>query len=171
MIGRFKLKAIAVLTFVCIAIVGLAVIKAIAVLKFVCIAIVGLAVILLVGWFFLAMVFQKRMTVIGRVTDSAGRPIKAVQVRVVPLPIHSEDGIKPPPGKEKIVFTDKHGRFRFKILVVSGDIKQELWPKEYDITIKAEGYRLEKAGIRCISDGLMDLMDLEDIVLEKQKPP
>ncbi|MHC4313138.1 MAG: carboxypeptidase-like regulatory domain-containing protein [Planctomycetota bacterium] len=152
MIGRFKLKAIAVLTFVCI-------------------AIVGLAVILLVGWFLLAMVFQKRMTVIGRVTDSAGRPIKAVQVRVVPLPIHTEDGIKPPPGKEKIVFTDKHGRFRFKILVVSGGGKQELWPKQYDITIKAKGYRLEKAGIRCISDGLMDLMDLEDIVIEKQKPP
>lgn len=152
MIGRFKLKAIAVLTFVCI-------------------AIVGLAVILLVGWFFLAMVFQKRMTVIGRVTDSAGRPIKAVQVRVVPLPIHSEDGIKPPPDKAQIVFSDKHGRFRFKILIASGGVKQELWPKQYDISIKAEGYRLEKAGIRTNSDGLMDLMNLEDIVLEKQKPP
>ncbi|MHC4656640.1 MAG: carboxypeptidase-like regulatory domain-containing protein [Planctomycetota bacterium] len=152
MIGRFKLKAIAVLTFVCI-------------------AIVGLAVILLFGWFLLAMVFQKRMTVIGRVTDSADRPIKAVQVRVVPLPIHSEDGIKPPPGKEKIVFTDKHGRFRFKILVTRLGEKEQMWPKENDISICAEGYRPEKAGIRMYSDGLMDLMDLEDIVLEKQKPP
>ena len=63
MIGRFILKGKVVLTFVCI-------------------AIVGLALILLLGWFFWAMVIPNRMTVIGRVTDSAGRPIKAVQVRV-----------------------------------------------------------------------------------------
>ncbi|HIJ51769.1 MAG TPA: carboxypeptidase regulatory-like domain-containing protein [Planctomycetes bacterium] len=153
--------------------IGRLILKAISVLTFVCIAIVGLAVILLVGWFFLAMVFPNRMNVIGRVTDSAGRPIKAVQVRAHPLAIfdaHSENSTKPARAKAQIVFTDGDGRFRFERLIASGGVKEGMWLQEYDIIINAEGHRPEKIHLRNSCDRHMDLIKLEDIVLEEEKP-
>jgi len=63
------------------------ILKVIGVLTLVSISIVALTVILLVGWFLLTMIFPNRMNVTGRVTDRAGRPIKAAQVHAVPLPI------------------------------------------------------------------------------------
>jgi hypothetical protein len=147
--------------------------KVIGVLTLVSISIVALAVILLVGWFLVAVIIPNRMNVTGRVTDSAGRPIKAARVHAVPLPIfdaHSEDSTKPARGKAQTVFTDEHGRFRFERLIASGGVKEGMWLQEYDISIKAKGYRHAKIRVHNSCDRHKDLISLEDVVLEKQKP-
>lgn len=77
--------------------IGSLILKVIGVLTMVSISIMALAVILLVGWFLLAVVIPNRMNVKGRVTDSAGRPIKAAQVHAVPIPVHA-------PGPERSCF-------------------------------------------------------------------
>ncbi len=153
--------------------IGRLILKVIGVLTLVSISIVALAVILLVGWFLLAMIFPNRMNVTGRVTDSAGRPIKAAQVHAVPLAIfdaHSEDSTKPARGKEQIVVTEEHGRFRFKRLIASGGVKEGMWLQEYDIKINAEGYSPAKIHVRNSCDRHMDLITLDDVVLEEEKP-
>jgi protocatechuate 3,4-dioxygenase beta subunit len=111
------------------------------------------------------------MNVTGRVTDSAGRPIKAAQVHAVPLAIfdaHSEDSTKPARGKAQIVVTDEHGRFRFKRIVASGGVKEGMWLQKYDIKINAEGYRPTKIHVQNNCDRHMDLITLEDVVLEEK---
>jgi hypothetical protein len=116
------------------------ILKVIGVLTLVSISIVALAVILLVGWFLLAMIIPNRMNVTGRITDIAGRPIRAAQVHAVPLAIfdaHSEDSTKPARGKAQTVVTDEHGRFRLERLIASGGVKEGMWLQEYDISIKA----------------------------------
>ena len=107
--------------------IGRLILKVSGVLTLVSISIVALAAILLVGWFILTIIFPNRMNLTCRVTDSAGRPIKAAQVHAVPLAIfdaHSEDSTKPARGKARIVVTDENGRFRFKILIASGGVKE-----------------------------------------------
>jgi len=134
---------------------GRLILKVIGVLTIVSISIAALAVILLV------------------VTDSAGRPIKAAQVCADPLAIfdaHSEESTKPARGKEQTVFTDGDGRFRFERLVASGGVKEGMWLQEYDIRIKAEGYRPALIRVRNNCDRHKDLITLEDIVLEEEKP-
>jgi len=152
---------------------GRLILKVIGVLTIVSISIAALAVILLVGWFLMAMIIPNRMNVTGRVTDSAGRPIKAAQVCADPLAIfdaHSEESTKPARGKEQTVFTDGDGRFRFERLVASGGVKEGMWLQEYDIRIKAEGYRPALIRVRNNCDRHKDLITLEDIVLEEEKP-
>ncbi len=152
--------------------IGRLILKVIGVLTLVSISIVALAVILLVGWFLLAMIFPNRMNVTGRVTDSAGRPIKAAQVHAVPLAIfdaHSEESTKPARGKEQIVVTDEQGRFRFKRLIASGGVKEGMWLQQYDITINARGYWPELIRVRNNCDRHMDLITLDDVALEEEK--
>jgi hypothetical protein len=149
------------------------ILKVIGVLSLVGISIVALAVILLVGWFLLAMIFPNRMNVTGRVTDSAGRPIRAAQVHAHPLAIfdaHSENSTRPARGKAQIVVTDEQGRFRFERLIASGGVKEGMWLQEYDISIKADGYSPAMIRLHNSCDRHKDLITLEDIVLEKEKP-
>jgi hypothetical protein len=153
--------------------IGRLILKVIGVLTLVSIGIVALAVILLVGWFLLAVIFPNRMNVTGRVTDSAGWPIKAAQVHAVPLPINdvqSDSDMMKPRGKARIVVTDEHGRFRFERLIASGGVKEGMWLQEYDIRIKAEGYRPALIRVRNNCDKHMELITLEDVVLEEEKP-
>jgi hypothetical protein len=116
------------------------ILKVIGVLTLVSISIVALTVILLVGWFLLTMIFPNRMNVTGRVTDSAGRPIKAAQVHAVPLPIicHLSTVIC---RLASIVF-----RLSTAICPLSSIV------------------------CRLSSDRHMDLITLEDVVLEEEKP-
>ncbi len=149
------------------------ILKVIGMLTLVGISIAALAVILLVGWFLVAVIIPNRMDVTGRVSDGAGRPIKAAQVRAHPLAIfdaHSEDSMKPARGKEQTTVTDENGRFRFERLVASGGVKEGMWLQEYDIRIKAEGYRPAKIRVHNNCDRHKDLIKLEDIVLEEEKP-
>jgi len=148
------------------------ILKVIGVLTLVSISIVALAVILLVGWFLLAMIFPNRMNVTGRVTDSAGRPIRAAQVRAVPLPVNTPvlEHSMEPKDKARIAVTDENGRFRFERLIASGGVKEGMWLQEYDISIKAVGYRPALIRVRNNCDRHMDLITLEDVVLEKEKP-
>ena len=153
--------------------IGRLILKVIGVLTLVSISIVALAGILLVGWFLLAMIFPNRMNVTGRVTDSAGRPIKAAQVHAHPLAIfdaHSEESTKPARAKEQTVFTDEHGRFRFERLIASGGVKEGMWVQEYDIKINAEGYVPQKIHVWNDLKNHKDVIKLEDFVLEEEKP-
>jgi hypothetical protein len=123
--------------------IGRMILKCVGVVTFASIGIVVLVVIVIAGWFFLALVFPNRMNVTGRVTDSGGIPIKGVEVRAVPLPIHdaySETGTMEVQGKEHTAFTDEDGRFRFKKIIASGGVKEGMWLQEYNIVVTAEGY-------------------------------
>jgi hypothetical protein len=154
--------------------IGRLILKAIGVLTLVSIGIVGLAVILLVGWFLMDMGFPNRMSFRGRVTDGAGRPIKTLQVSVLPLPIfdaHSDDSTKPARGKEQIVVTDQHGRFRLKKLFASGRVKQGLCLQQYDIGINAEAYSPALIHVRNDCDRHMEVITLLDVVLKEEKTP
>ena len=146
--------------------------KIVGVLALVAISIVALMVVLLLGWFFLAAIIPNRMNVTGRVTDSAGRPIRAAQVHAVPLDasIPGMGNSMEAKGKEQIVFTDEQGRFRLERLIASGGVKEGMWLQEYDITIKADGYSPAHKRIRNSCDRHEDLIKLEDIVLQKEKP-
>ena len=148
--------------------IGRLILKVSGVLTLVSISIVALAGILLVGWFLLTMIFPNRMNVTGRVTDSAGRPIKAAQVHAFPLPINdtqSDADMMEPRGKEQIVVTDEHGRFRFNRLIASGGVKEGMWVQEYDIKINAEGYVPQKIHLWNDFETHKELITLEDVVL------
>ncbi len=153
--------------------IGRLILKVIGVLTLVSISIVALAVILLVGWFLLAMIFPNRMNVTGRVTDSAGRPIKAAQVHAVPLPVYTPhlDHSMEPKDKPRIAVTDENGRFRFKRLIASGGVKEGMWVQEYDIKINAEGYAPQKIHVWNDLKNHKDVIKLEDFVLKEEKPP
>ena len=153
--------------------IGRLILKGIGVLTLLSIGIVSLAVVFIVGWFFLVIVFPNRMNVTGRVTDSAGRPIKAVQVRAVPLPVYTPhlDHSMEPKDKARIAVTDEYGRFRFKRLIASGGAKEGMWVQEYDIKINAEGYAPQKIHVWNDLKNNKDVITLEDFVLEKEKPP
>lgn len=152
--------------------IGRLILKVIGVLTLVSISIVALAGILLVGWFLLAIIFPNRMNVTGRVTDSAGRPIKAAQVRAVPLPVYTPflDHSMEPKDKARIAVTDENGRFRFNRLVASGGVKEGMWVQEYDIKINAEGYVPQKIHVWNDFETHKDLITLDDVVLEEEKP-
>ncbi len=152
---------------------GRTILKCIAVVTLGSIGIVGLVVILVAGWFFLALVFPNRMNVTGRVTDRAGKPMMGVEVRAVPLPIYdaySESGTMEAQGKEQISVTDEDGRFRFQRLVASGGVKEGMWLQEYDIHLEAEGYRFQIIRLRNNCDRHQDIINLSDVVLEKETP-
>jgi hypothetical protein len=154
--------------------IGRLILKTIVVLTFAFIGIIALAVIGIFGYFFLALAFPQRMTVTGRVTDPAGRPLKAVEVRAVPLPVYdpySEAGSMQPQDKEHITVTDKLGRFRFKRLIASGGVKEGMWMQEYDIVVKTQGYTPKIIRIRNDFEKHKDLITLGDLVLEEQTPP
>jgi len=148
------------------------ILKAIAVLTLVIASIVALAFIVVIGYFFLALAFPNRMTVKGRVIDSAGKPIKSVEVRAIPLPIHvhfSEASMEPQ-DKEHKVFTDENGRYRFKRLIASGGVKEGMWVQQYDIIVNAEGYIHQKIRVRNDFKSHKDVITLTDFVLEKELP-
>ena len=154
--------------------VGRVILKAIFVLTFAFIGIVILAVIGIFGYFFFALAFPQRMTVTGRVTDAKGRPLKAVEVRAVPLPVYdpySEPGSMQPQDKEHITVTDNHGCFRFRRLIASGGVKEGMWLQEYDIVVKAQDCTTQIIHVRNNLDNHRNLITLGDFVLEQQTPP
>ena len=152
--------------------IGRLILKSITMVTFVSIGIVALAVIVMLGYFFVALAFPNRMSVIGRVTDSGGRPIKGVGVRAVPLPIYdaySEAGTMEAQGKEHTAFTDEDGRFRFKRLIASGGVKEGMWLQEYDIHVEAEGYMPRTIRLRNDCDRHKDVIMIGDFVLEEKE--
>ncbi|MDH4239802.1 MAG: carboxypeptidase-like regulatory domain-containing protein [Phycisphaerae bacterium] len=151
--------------------IGRLILKSIAAVTFVSIGIVVLAVIVVIGYFFVALAFPNRMSVIGRVTDSGGRPIKGVEVRAVPLPIHdaySEAGTMEAQGKEHTAFTDDDGCFRLKRIIASGGVKEGMWLQEYNIMVTAEGYRPQIIRVRNDYDRHKDVIMPGDFVLEEK---
>ena len=150
------------------------ILKTTVVLTFAFVGIIALTVIGIFGYFFLALAFPQRMTVTGRVTDPAGRPLKSVEVRAVPLPVYdpySETGSMQPQDKEHITVTDKLGRFRFKRLIASGGVKEGMWLQEYDILVNAKGCTTQTIHVRNDFKNHKDLITLGDFVLEEQTPP
>jgi hypothetical protein len=151
--------------------IGRLILKCVGVVTFASIGIVVLVVIVIAGWFFLALVFPNRMNVTGRVTDSGGTPIKGVEVRAVPLPIHdaySETGTMEAQGKEHTAFTDDDGRFHFKRIIASGGVKEGMWLQEYYIEVEAEGYRPRTIRLRNDCDRHKDVITLGDVALEEE---
>jgi len=149
------------------------IVKTIVVLTFVCIGIVALAVVGIVGYFFLALAFPRRMNVTGSVTDSGGIPMQRVEVRAVPLAeydAHREDCLTEPRDKKHIAVTDENGRYQFKRLVASGGVKEGMWVQEYDIKVKAEGYKTQTIRVRNDFEKHEDVIKLADFVLEKERP-
>lgn len=144
------------------------ILKGIVAVTFVCMGIVALAVIVVFGYFFLALAFPRRMNVAGRVIDSGGKPIKGIEVRAVPLPIHDPyvDHEIEPQDKEHITITDENGRFRFKRLIASGGVKEGMWLQEYNIIVTAEGYRPQIIRVRNYFEKHEDVIMLGDFVLE-----
>lgn len=152
--------------------IGRLILKCVGVVTFASIGIVVLVVIVIAGWFFLALVFPNRMNVTGRVTDSGGIPIKGVEVRAVPLPIHdaySETGTMEVQGKEHTAFTDEDGRFRFKKIIASGGVKEGMWLQEYNIVVTAEGYMPRTIRLRNDCDRHKDVIMIGDFVLEEKE--
>lgn len=146
------------------------ILKGIVALTLVCMGIVALTVIIVFGYFFLALAFPRRMNVTGRVIDSGGKPIKGIEVRAVPLPIHDpyvEHEIKPK-DKEHITITDENGCFSFKRLIASGGVKEGMWLQEYNIVVTAEGYRPQTIRVRNYFEKHQDVIILGDFILEEK---
>ncbi|HUS72471.1 MAG TPA: cellulase family glycosylhydrolase [Sedimentisphaerales bacterium] len=148
------------------------ILKGIVVLAFVVIGIVAVAVIGVVGYFFLALAFPRRMSVTGRVTDIKGKPIRRVEVRAVPLPVYTPhlDHSMEAKDKEHIAVTDENGRYLFKRLVASGGVKEGMWVQEYDIVANAEGYAPQKIRVWNDFETHEDIITLTDFVLEEDTP-
>jgi hypothetical protein len=150
---------------------GRLILKGIFAVTLVFMGIVALAVIVVIGYFFLALVFPRRMNVTGRVIDSGGKPIKGIEVRAIPLPIHDPfvDHEIEPKDKEHITITDENGRFRFKRLIASGGVKEGMWLQEYNIVVTAEGYRPQTIRVRNYFEKHQDVIILGDFVLEEEE--
>jgi len=144
------------------------ILKGIVVLTVTVIGIVALSVIGLLGYFFLALAFPERMTVTGRVTDIRGRPIRGVEVRAAPLPIHDpySDHSMEPKDKEQIVVSDENGRYRFGNLIASGGVKEGMWVQEYDIVANADGYAPQKIRVRKDHKSKEEAITLVDFIVE-----
>ena len=149
--------------------IGRLILKVIAVITFISIAIVALAVVGLFGYFLIAALPDK-MIVMGRVTDSGGNPIKGVKVHAVPLPIRVsflEESMEPQ-DKEHITVTDEHGRYRFKGLIASGGVKEGIWIQEYDIVASADSYSSKKIHVHKDLESKEDVITLMDFILEEK---
>ena len=146
------------------------ILKGIVVLAFVVIGIVAVAVIVVVGYFFLALAFPRRMSVTGRVTDSTARPLKGVEVCAVPLPIPDpySDHSMEPREKEHTVLSDENGRYRFKRLIASGGVKEGIWVQPYRIVANADGYVPQTTRVGRHPDSREDVIAGVDFVLEKE---
>ena len=151
MIRRSILKTIAVLAT---AIIGLAVL-----------AVIGIA-----GYFIYHLVVPEKMDITGRVTDSSGQPVKGIEVRAVPLPLHDpfSDSDMKPQDTEHTVISDENGRYRFKRLVASVGIKEGRCMQGYNITARAEG-RSSPAIRACKHpDDRRSVITLADLVIVEQ---
>jgi hypothetical protein len=134
------------------------------------IGIVVLAAIGFLGLFFYKVAVPDRMGITGRVTDSAGRPIKEAQVRAVPLPIHDpySDHSMEPREKEHTVLSDQNGRYRFKDLVASGGVKEGIWTQPYRIVVGADGYVPQTARVSRHPDSRENVVAGVDFVLQEE---
>jgi hypothetical protein len=144
--------------------------KAVILVTAVSIGIVVLAAVGFLGLLSYKVAVPERMSITGRVTDSAGRLIKGAQVRAVPLPIHDpySDHSVEPREKERTVFSDQNGRYRFKRLVASGGVKEGIWVQPYRIVAEANGYVPQTTRVGRHPDSRENVIAGVDFVLEKE---
>ena len=144
--------------------------KAVILITAISVGIVVLAVIGFLGLLFYKVAVPERMSITGRVTGIEGRPIKAVQVRAVPLPIHDpySDHSMEPREKEHTVLSDENGRYRFKGLVASGGVKEGIWTQPYRIVADADGYVPQTTRVGRHPDSRENVIAGVDFALEKE---
>lgn len=145
------------------------ILKTLAVLTAVILGLIVLAAIAIFASIFLALVFPDRMTVTGRVTDSAGKPIKAVEVLAVPLPVpdHYSDGLVETKAKEQRTISDENGRYLFEDIIASGGVKEGMWIQQYDIVVNADGCAQQSIRVSKNPKSPENVVTLADFVLEK----
>jgi hypothetical protein len=68
------------------------------------------------------------------------------------------------------VVTDEHGRFRLERLIASGGLKEGMWLQQYHSRINTRRYTPALIRVRNNCDRHMDLITLEDVALEEEKP-
>ena len=134
---------------------------------------IGIVVLVAVGFLGLLMykvAVPEKMSIAGTVTDSAGRALKGVQVRAVPLPIPDpySDHSMEPREKEHTVLSDRSGRYRFKGLVASGGVKEGIWVQPYRIVADADGYVPQTTRVSRHPDSRESVIPGVDFALEKR---
>jgi len=134
------------------------------------VGIVALAAVGFLGLLFYKVAVPERMSVTGRVTDSAGRPLKGVEVRAVPLPIHDpySDHSMEPREKEHTVLSDENGHYRFKGLIASGSVKEGIWVQPYRIVADVDGYVPQTTRVGRHPDSRENVIAAVDFVLEEE---
>jgi len=146
--------------------------KAIAVVTLVGVGVVALVITGFIGVLFYRAYVPERVSVIGRVTDSGGKPVKGIHVHAVPLPIHdpySESAMEPKDTQHTTV-SDENGRYRFKGLVAAGGVKEGMWVQEYDIVVSADGFAPKEIRFRRRPESRENVVRLADLVLEEERP-
>jgi hypothetical protein len=143
--------------------------KTVILLAAVSIGIVVLTAVGLLGLVFYKVAVPERMSITGRVTDSTGRPLKAVEVRAVPLPIPDpySDHSMEPREKERTVLSDENGCYRFRGLIASGGVKEGIWVQPYRIVADADSYVERTTEVGRHPDSRQNLSAGVDFVLEK----
>jgi hypothetical protein len=99
-----------------------------------------------IGFFFYASAVPARMTVAGRVTDNARKPMESVSVRAVPRPVMSSfsDHHLQTGAVEHWMTTDSSGRYRLEGLIAAGGVKEGAWVQEWDIVARADGFAAQR---------------------------
>ena len=103
----------------------------------------------------------------GRVTDSRGRPLKGVEVRAVPLPLHDpySDSAKEPQDTEHTIISDGDGRYRFKGVVASVGVKEGRCMQGYDIVAGYRGRSSPVIGVCKHPDDRSSVVEVDDLVI------
>ncbi len=146
------------------------ILKAIAVLSVAAVGLAALAVIGVAGYFIYHLVVPEKMDITGRVTDSSGQPVKGIEVRVVPLPLHDpySDSDMKPQDTQHMVISDENGRYRFKRLVASVGVKEGRCMQGYNIAACAEGRSSPVIRACKHPDDRRGVIALDDLVIVEQ---
>ena len=132
------------------------------------IGIILLAGMVGVGFLFYKAYIPDRMTLSGRVMDTAGKPIPTAKISAVPEPVRL-DYIEDPIKTGAVAYSatcDSAGQFRMDRVIVSGGVKEGMWIQSYELQISAPGYRLVTLPFRRPPKQKGD-MRIPDIILDK----
>lgn len=149
---------------------GRSILKTMAALMATLVGLAALVVIGVVGYVLLALALPERMDITGRVTNSSGEPVKGIEIRAVPLPLHDpySDSAMEPQDTEHTVISDENGRYRFEGLVASVGVKEGTCMQGYDIVARAEGCSSRVVRVCKHPDDRRDVITLADLVLEEE---
>jgi hypothetical protein len=113
-----------------------------------------------------------KVTIAGRVVDSAGGGIRnaAVEARSLPISSPESESATEPPGRRVFVASgDSEGRFEIEHMSIGVDAAWDKggYVQEYTLVISAEGYKPLPMRLACDPGRTEKRITLGDIVLER----